>query len=106
MNSICERCDTRIRLGLCNGRDGDFKFCFRKCGSLDGLKETITTFTTTDELWERCEYLKDWVIKDSLELNNEPYGTKGNMCLLFGEAIDHTTCPLGYVTCDEEWTRK
>ena len=37
MNKLCEICDTRNRLGMCNGRDGDFKYCFRKVGSTNGL---------------------------------------------------------------------
>lgn len=52
MNKICETCDTKNRLRLCSGRDGDFKYCFRKAGSTYGLEQTITPFNTTDELEE------------------------------------------------------
>ena len=39
MNKLCEICDTRNRLGICNGRDGDFKYCFRRVGSMNGLEK-------------------------------------------------------------------
>ena len=42
MNKLCEICDTRNRLCMCNGRDGDFKYCFRRVGSTNRLEETIT----------------------------------------------------------------
>ena len=44
INKICETCDTRNRLCLCNGVEGDFKYCFRKVGSVYDLQETITPF--------------------------------------------------------------
>lgn len=84
MNKICETCDTRNRLGLCKGRDGEFKYCFRKVGSLSGLKETITPFTSIDELWDNCKWLH-WMIKDSLVFDEVDYTKDGHMVLLLGD---------------------
>jgi hypothetical protein len=70
MNNICKTCDTRIRLRICNGREGDFKYCFRRVGTRNGLEETITPFNTIEELYDKCKWLKN-VIKDSLYLDEE-----------------------------------
>lgn len=51
INKICETCDTRNRLCLCNGVEGDFKYCFRKVGSVYDLQETITPFNDLDEIF-------------------------------------------------------
>ena len=58
MNKLCEICDTRNRLGMCNGRDGVFKYCFRKVGSTHRLEETITPFNTLHELYKNQERRK------------------------------------------------
>lgn len=104
MNKICKNCDTRCRLGLCDGREGDFKYCFRRTGSVSGLEDTITPFSTLHELYEKCSWL-DWINPESLVLSNEPYG-KNYMVLLLGqyaEKIDGTikNIPVGYVTVEK-----
>jgi hypothetical protein len=101
VNKVCENCDTRCRLGLCCGKDDDFKFCFRKVGSISGLKETITPFSTLHELYEKCGWL-DWIVPESLVLDNEPYATDDNMVLLWGQSENQIGTnkgqPVGYVT--------
>ena len=97
MSKICETCDTRLRLGLCKGKDEDFKYCFRKVGSVNGLEETITPFNTLDELYTKCKWL-DWVEKDTLVLDEMDYGDE-HMRLLFGQEKGvNKTFPVGYVT--------
>ena len=50
MNKICETCDSKERLKICEGRDGNFKYCFRRVGSVAGLKDSITPFNEISEL--------------------------------------------------------
>ena len=103
MNKICERCDTRCRLKMCDGRDGDFKYCFRRTGSTDGLKETITPFNTLHELYEKQPWL-DWIDQESLLLSNEPYGDT-NMVVLWGSYKEiygsRLLSPCGFVTVED-----
>ena len=73
MNELCQICDTKIRLKKCNGKDGNFKFCFRRTGSIEGIEETITPFNSLHELYQKCKWL-DWIIEDSMELQKELYG--------------------------------
>lgn len=98
MNKICEKCDTRCRLGMCNGRDGDFKYCFRKTGSICDLQETITPFNTLHELYEKCKWL-DWINPETLILDNRPYSSGNKMVLLWGQCKGtNQAFPCGYVT--------
>lgn len=103
MNKLCEICDTRCRLGRCNGKDGNFKFCFRKTGSVSGLEETITPFNTLHELYKKCDWLH-WIVPESLVLNNEPYGNENNMVLLWGQYNEqlgtNKAQPCGFVTAN------
>ena len=103
MNKLCEICDTRNRLGICNGRDGDFKYCFRRVGSMNGLEKTITPFTTLHELYEKCNWL-DWIVPETLKLENEPYGRGNNMVLLCGQSERQLGTserqPVGFVTAN------
>ena len=102
MNKICENCDTKNRLGLCKGRDGDFKYCFRRVGSTNGLEETVTPFSTLHELYKKCDWL-DWIVPESLILDNKPYGDE-HMVLLWGQSEDqigtNKAQPVGYITVD------
>lgn len=90
MNKICETCDTRLRLGICKGKDGDFRYCFRRMGSLNGLEITITPFNTLDELYEKCRWLNggehpdNGYIKKQLYLDNVPYADDEHMRVLYG----------------------
>ena len=97
MNIICTNCDTRNRLHLCGGKDGDFKYCFRRAGSTMGLKKTITQFNTLHELYQKCSWL-DWIIPETLVLENKPYGNNDNMVLLKGHFGSNNSLPLGFVT--------
>lgn len=99
MNNICKNCDTRNRLHLCDGKDGDFKYCFRRAGSLMGLKKTITPFNTLHELYQKCTWL-DWIAPETLVLENKPYGNGDNMVLLKGHFGSNNSLPLGYVTVE------
>ena len=95
MNRICETCDTKIRLGICEGKEGDFKYCYRKTGSRFGLEETIKPFT---ELIELHEHLDQSIDRQSLRLTDD-YGNDGNMCLLMGKYYaDDNEYPLGFIT--------
>lgn len=98
MNKICETCDTKNRLGLCDGKDGDFKYCYRKAGSLHGLSESITPFNTIEELYKKIGHDRlNWIDKDSLYMVH--YYKRIN--LLLGSYIDsdgkEKECPVGYI---------
>ena len=97
MNKICENCDTKNRLKLCNGNDGSFKYCFRKIGSLSGVKKSILPFNTLEELYSNSEYLS-YTQLDSLHMI--PYCD--HMMLLMGKYDkkfgDNREYPLGYIT--------
>ena len=101
MNKLCEICDIRIRLKKCNGREGDFKYCFRRVGSLETIEETITPFNSLHELYQKYKWL-DWIIEDSMELQKESYGL--NSVLLLGKEKNQfnigKVLPIGYVTVD------
>ena len=103
MNKLCEICDTRCRLGICNGNDGDFKYCFRKTGSTYGLEKTITPFNTLHELYEKCKWL-DCIVPETLILDNKPYGSGNNMVLLWGQHKGQLGSkngqPCGFVTAN------
>ena len=100
MNKLCEICDTRNRLGICKGRDEDFKYCFRRVGSRNGLEETITPFNTLHELYEKCSWL-EWIVPETLILENKPYGRGNDMVLLWGQSERQLGTnegqPVGYV---------
>lgn len=110
MNKICEHCDARLRLQLCEGREGNFKYCFRRAGSIDGLCETITPFSTLEELYDNCQWLMDCVkmgalIKDSIQMSNLQYGYDPYMVLLWGSWIGLNrkpllSSPIGFVTVE------
>lgn len=103
MNNICKNCDTRNRMCLCDGRDGNFKYCFRKVGSSSGLEETITQFNTLHELYEKCGWL-NWIVPKTLILDNKMYGCEDNMVLLWGQSLSQLNTnqgqPVGYVTVE------
>lgn len=105
INKICETCDTRNRLCMCNGIEGDFKYCFRKVGSVYDLQETITPFNNLDELFlNTCEYIRD-LDRESLYLSDEYYGNSKHMRLLFGRFLGDSGdsydkgYPVGFVIC-------
>lgn len=115
MNKICKTCDTRCRLGICKGRDGDFKYCFRRVGTLNGLETTITPFNTIDELYEKSSWLngngnpEHGYIKDQLYLDDQPYAGDEHMRALYGlckqeeDLEQKMECgwvdKIGFVTC-------
>lgn len=92
MNKICTTCDTRLRLGMCNGKEGDFRFCFRRCGSIEGTKESIYQFNDIEELYE-SPTIKNLTIKN-LKMTNYYLEHVG---LVKGEYPDGTMAPVGYV---------
>ena len=105
MNNICKMCDTRNRLGMCSGRDGDFTYCFRPVGSVSNIPGNITPFNTIEELLENNKWLD--VIENTVYLDDEYYGYGEHMKLLFGlfngeteEIIKYDKrYPVGFVTC-------
>ena len=103
MNTICERCDTRCRLGMCHGKDGDFKYCFRPCGSIENIPGNIIPFNSIEELLAKNtgDYLTH-VAAESLFIPKHYYGFSRNMRLLMGHwdgDDDNKVYPIGYVSC-------
>lgn len=105
MNDICITCDTRNRLRLCNGRDGNFLYCFRPVGSVSNIPGNITPFNTIEELLKNNKWLN--VIEDTVYLDDEYYGISKHMKLLLGlfkgeseELIaSGYKYPIGFVIC-------
>jgi len=105
MNKICETCDTRKRLKMCDGRDGDFKYCYRPAGSTSNIPGNITQFNTIDELFEKNDWIKS-VIKSTATLDNDYYENHHMKLLLglfYGEPQEKIKSksyyPVGFVTC-------
>lgn len=104
MNKICETCDTRKRLKMCNGRDGNFNYCYRKAGSTAGLEETITPFNSVSEIFDnQCDYIRA-IDSDSVVLDETRYAD--HMCLIYGRFIGDEAAkftdkryPVGYIIC-------
>jgi len=105
MNSVCKTCDTRNRLGMCLGKDGDFTYCFRPVGSVSNIPGNITPFNTIDELLKNNKWLD--VIEGTVYLDDEYYGCDKHMKLLLGLFNGETEeniksgkrYPIGFVTC-------
>lgn len=99
MNEICKTCDTKNRLGLCEGKNGNFKYCFRKAGSTDGLEKTITPFTTMEDLYLSCEWINTCFEQGSLKFDDYYYTNDKHMLLLYGKYFgDSKEYPIGFVT--------
>lgn len=99
MNKICNTCDTKNRLNICNGRDGDFKYCFRKCGNLDGVFESITPFNNIEELYN-CEWFnQEWRKVKQGSLHVEDYSGEHIGILLgqYEEMGETKDSPKGFV---------
>lgn len=96
MSKICETCDTKNRLKLCDEKEGEFKYCFRKVGSLDGVEESIQPFNELQEL-KNNSFLDGWIIIDSLHMVDY----SRHMNLLLGDSMDYDGAvkeiPVGYV---------
>ena len=72
MNKICNTCDTRIRLCRCPGRDGDFKNCYRPCGSVSNITpETIQPFNKYSEIRTPYDDIIVGRIDSSLEMGEK-----------------------------------
>lgn len=100
MNKICEHCDTRNRLHLCDGQDGDFQYCFRPVGSFANIPGNITPYNDVIELYAINKWLHEGVELSSLKLSDEMYGIDGHMKLLYGKFYgDENVYPVGYVIC-------
>lgn len=101
MNPICKTCDTRIRLRRCNGKNGNFKYCMRKVGSISGLEESIVQFNTIEDIKKNLNPYTDGFDFNSLWIDTNDYDVAGTMTLLWGRfnnvsnGADH---PIGYVT--------
>lgn len=93
MNKLCENCDTRIRLKMCIGKEGEFRFCFRKVGSTEGLEESITTFNDLKELIEKSPTYFENVKVETLKIQWYDIGT----ALLIGEWVDGGVSPVGFI---------
>ena len=91
---------------MCNGQDGDFKYCYRPAGSTSNIPNNITPFNTIDELFEKNNWIKS-VIKSTATLDNDYYDQNHHMKLLLGLFYGETQekissksyYPVGFVTC-------
>lgn len=93
MNNICKTCDTRLRMKMCDGKDGEFKYCYRPVGSRENIPEEIFPFTTIDELYPHLiKRWGEWLIKESLKM--EDYGC--NMFILLGCYAHPIPIPYGW----------
>ena len=63
INNICKTCDTRLRLNRCDGKEGNFKYCYRQCYTLRGIEESIQPFNELSELKINNKF-KDLHIED------------------------------------------
>lgn len=99
-NEICKECDTRCRLKMCEGKQGDFRYCYRPVGSLDNISpSSIISFNTLNELVAKINQQEDelfHVEADTVEL--QPYG---RMYMLIGQFVNdeerNTKHPIGYI---------
>lgn len=101
MNTICLNCDTRKRLKLCQGKDGDFKYCYRSSGGLTRAKNTISPFNTLNELYNIINK-KDGILeikKNSLKIDFN-YANNHNLGLLLGIYTHQSNieCVIGYIS--------
>ena len=104
MAKICETCDTKNRLGMCEGRAEEFRYCVRRTGSISNIPGSITPFNEIDEIFKNPVY--DRLDHKSVFLDEEYYGSTHHMKLLFGrwkhdeKAIDDNyVYHVGYVIC-------
>lgn len=93
MNTLCINCDAKNRLGMCIGKDGDFKYCYRRVGSVGISQQTITQFNTLDELVNTNPSEFDYIKTDTLVMKDYSKGTK----LLSGEYSDGKIYPVGFI---------
>lgn len=103
MNKICESCDTRIRLGLCGGRAGNFRYCFRDSGPAcwpeeeRRLKGSITPFNKLEELYNSPAFNNRMIRPETMRM--APYSKHimllmGKYAAQFGDDMEY---PLGYI---------
>ena len=57
MNKICENCINRVTRHVCEGKDGDFKYCSWTTGVIKEIPRTLVQFNTLEELQEKSEFL-------------------------------------------------
>lgn len=80
MNKVCETCDSRIRLNLCEGKDTEFKYCYRKSGNPQQTKDTIFQFNTIDELKIHIKKEHKYMDVESLTIDWEYGKDKRGSC--------------------------
>lgn len=104
MAKICETCDTRNRLCMCNGNESEFRYCVRRTGSLSNVPSSITPFNKLEEIFNNPIW--DELDHSSVVLSEEYYGTDKHMRLLWGRwgfdikaKEDNQGYPVGYVIC-------
>lgn len=105
MNKICKTCDTRNRLNLCNGRNGDFKYCYRPCGSISNITDiSIQPFNDVSEVETNFDgYIindEKWIeeyggehFKIMMAKINNKYAENGKVW----KQIE--TVPIGFIIC-------
>lgn len=90
---ICDTCDTKNRLCKCKGREGDFKYCYRKAGSTHGIEDSIFLFNDINELYDKICDVE--VVADSLCI--KPYSGE-HISILMGKYIgDGNEYPMGFI---------
>lgn len=89
MNIICESCDAKNRLKLCNGKDGSFKYCYRRSGNPEITKSSIFQFNTIEELKSNLIVSDGCLNTDSMEID-WGYGRDNHTALILCKYKDNT----------------
>jgi len=97
MSKICATCDTKNRLGLCPGKEEDFKYCYRRVGSLEGLEDTITPFNTVEQLYDKLPETLSDVEKDSLIIKEYGGAHVGILVGKYKYCGRDKEYPIGYI---------
>jgi hypothetical protein len=85
MNKICKTCDTKNRLRLCNGKDENFKYCYRKSGNPEQTKDTIFQFNSIEELKNKLKEEDKYINENALKIDWNYDEYKGHIGLALCE---------------------
>lgn len=90
---ICETCDVRLRLKMCDGKDGDVdtKYCFRRVGSVSNVPNSIKPFDEISEL-----NIPDYIESETVEI--EDYHGEHTGILIGVSKFDGFRYPIGFIT--------
>ena len=99
MAKICDTCDTKNRLGMCNGVCKEYKYCVRRTGSLGNVPGSIVQFNDVNEIFTHPAY-ED--LDESSVFISDSYYSGEHMKLLYGRwkfDDQKIVYPVGYVIC-------